>query len=363
MILEKLIHKGFACIGIRGFPEAANKTVRAIKGIQYSRTLGCFYVAYSPEMPDYLKSLLTPFGPCEMIGFVSTAEVNGVVPMEYSEMLQRRRYSTHTIVNYETQFSRFLSFIYPDTAEDVTEDHVKRYLIFLINEKRASVSLQNIAINAIKFYLEHVRKQERRIYYVERPIKERKLPNILSEEEFIALIGQTGNIKHRCIMFLLYSAGLRLGELLNLRIRDIDISRNVINVRGGKGKKDRVTLLSAVMLTSIREYLRLFQPVEWLFEGPGKKQYSPRSVNRIISSCSERAGIAKNVSAHTLRHSFATHLLERGTDLRYIQALLGHESSRTTELYAHVTTKGIDKIKSPLDQISNQLDLEDKTGI
>lgn len=152
----------------------------------------------------------------------------------------------------------------------------------------------------------------------------------MSQAEVVSLINSTSNIKHRCIMYLLYSAGLRLSELLRLRLEDLDPDRGLVHVRGGKGNKDRITLLSSITFKLLEEYMSCFRPQTYRFEGPHRGRYSPRSVNAIIKRAARIVGIRKNISAHTLRHSFATHLLEQGTDLRYIQTLLGHESSRTT---------------------------------
>lgn len=164
-------------------------------------------------------------------------------------------------------------------------------------------------------------------------------------------------------MFLLYSAGLRMSELLHLKWTDIDAARGLIYIRCAKGKKDRVTLLSGIAHQYLLHYKDLYNPKQWVFEGISGQPYSSRSVNNIIERNAFRAGIQKRVSAHTLRHSFATHLLESGTDLRYIQALLGHESSRTTERYAHVTKRGFDKLRSPLDNLLPAVTLGDNKDI
>ena len=245
----------------------------------------------------------------------------------------------------------FLRYIHPKTCEEIQEEDIRRYMRYLVEERRVSGSAQNIAINAIKFYLEKVKRGGRAVYIVDRPRGEEKLPVVLSEREMLALLEHTGNLKHKCILYVLYSAGLRMSEVLALKPSDLDPDRGLINVRGAKHNKDRVTLLSKVTFELIRRYMVAYHPREWLFEGAGGKPYSARSVNAIIKRSAKKAGITKNVSAHKLRHSFATHLLEQGTDLRYIQSLLGHGSSRTTERYTHVTTRGLDKIVSPLDNL------------
>ena len=247
--------------------------------------------------------------------------------------------------------------------DQVDETDIHQYMMHLVTERGVSISTQNQAVNAIKFYLEHVKHGERKVYLIERPRKEDKLPTVLSEEEVKRLLDVTKNIKHRCLLFMLYASGLRISELLKLRHTDIDHDRKVIHVRSGKGGKDRITLLSDVAYELLTEYRAGYAPVYWLFEGPDGNAYSQRSVNKIIKKSSLKAGIQKRVSAHTLRHSFATHLLEHGTDLRYIQSLLGHSSSRTTERYTHVTTKGLDQLISPLDRIWKKDKLGDNKGI
>lgn len=173
----------------------------------------------------------------------------------------------------------------------------------------------------------------------------------MSEEEVSALFRAAENIKHRCMLMLIYSAGLRLGELLNLRLNDVQAAQRRLFVHAGKGKKDRYTLLSDRALEALRAYYKLYRPVEWVFEGQYGGKYSERSVQNVFTRAKLKAGINPYATVHTLRHSFATHLLEKGVDLRYIQELLGHESSKTTEIYTHITKKGMDKIKSPLDDL------------
>jgi site-specific recombinase XerD len=183
--------------------------------------------------------------------------------------------------------------------------------------------------------------------------QKKKLPTVLNEQEVIQIFNVTENIKHKAILMLAYSAGLRLSELVNVKIKDIDSTRMQIRIEQAKGKKDRYSLLSIKLLEVLRKYFKDYKPKQWLFEGINGGMYSPRSIQLIMGESVKKAGITKKVGVHTLRHSFATHLLEGGTDLRYIQSLLGHESSKTTEVYTHITTKGFDQIKSPLDRLNN----------
>ncbi|MCG8305878.1 MAG: tyrosine-type recombinase/integrase [Cytophagales bacterium] len=184
-----------------------------------------------------------------------------------------------------------------------------------------------------------------RFYEIERPIKEHKLPKVLSKEEVLTIIDHTNNIKHRCIVSLLYSAGLRRSELINLKIPDIDSKRMLIRVEDAKGNKDRCySLLSNTVLQDLRRYYLQYKPQKYLFEGPHKEKYSSTSIASIIKNSAEKAGIKKNVTPHMLRHSFATHLLENGTDLRNIQALMGRNSLKTTEIYTHVAATSFNKV-------------------
>jgi site-specific recombinase XerD len=290
-----------------------------------------------------------------------TLEKLFLVPEEYTKHLERRRYSINTMRSYVGLFNDFLVFIQPKTLETFGENEIKEYQLHLVKERKWSISSQNQAINAIKFYLEHVMGGARKIYKVDRPRKEHKLPVVLSEQEVITILAQTTNPKHRMALALLYGSGLRIGELLSLRRGDIDFDRRMIHVKGAKGKKDRVTPLAIRLIPVLETYLTTHKPKYWLLEGPDHNQYSSASIRQILKRSVEKAAIAKKVTPHILRHSFATHLLEKGTDIRYIQEVLGHASPNTTAIYAHVSELSLRKITSPLDAIigSTQLTINE----
>jgi site-specific recombinase XerD len=230
----------------------------------------------------------------------------------------------------------------------LNEQDIRKYLQKLIQDGKSN-SYLNQAVNSIKFYYEVVLEMPNRFYSIERPRHESKIPKVISKQEVMLLINNTSNIKHKCIVSLLYSAGLRRSELLNLKINDIDSKRMLIRVENSKGNKDRMTLLSETVLNDLRKYFKEYKPKKWLFEGQKGSIYSGESVVKIIKRATEKAKIKRNVTPHTLRHSFATHLLENGTDLRYIQTILGHSSSKTTEIYTHVAINTFNNIKNPLD--------------
>jgi site-specific recombinase XerD len=273
------------------------------------------------------------------------------VPEEFVKTMKLRQYSIRTVKTYTEMIKLFMRFYGDRELDSLTDEDIREYLLYLVDKKGVSQSYQNQAINAIKFYYEQVLGRPTRKYYLQRPKKEKKLPGVLSEEEVTAILRQVDNLKHKCILYLIYSAGLRLGETLNIRIQDIDSKRRMVIIRQGKGKKDRYSLLSDTLLELLRRYYKVYKPKEWLFEGQYGGQYSDKSVQTIFKRALKASGVRKQASVHTLRHSFATHLLEHGTDIRYIQELLGHVNTKTTLIYTHITKTGFDKIKSPLDNL------------
>jgi site-specific recombinase XerD len=272
------------------------------------------------------------------------------VPEEYFLKLKELRYSENTIRTYTHLFEEFINHYSTHEISKLTEPQVISFLRYLVMERQVSTSYQNQSINAIKFYYEKVLGGQRKFYFIERPIKEKKLPVILNDDETKRLLTCITNLKHKTLLMLAYSGGLRLGELVKIRLTDIDRGRMQIRIEQAKGRKDRYTKLSRKFLLLLDEYLSVYKPAERLFEGQ-KGDYSTRSVQQVVVEAARKAGIDKKVTTHTLRHTFATHSLEVGTDIRYIQSMLGHESSRTTEIYTHVTTKGFDQIKNPLDML------------
>ncbi len=268
---------------------------------------------------------------------------------KYKELLIQKRYSNSTQRIYCNYFRDFCAHFKDEKLEGLTTEQINKYLLNLIQSKNISISQQNQRINAIKFFYEKVLGRNKQYYELHRPNKEHKLPKVLSKNEVKKILISCGNIKHRSILMLIYSAGLRRSEVIDLRVSDIDSERMVINIIGAKGKKDRVSLLSEKTLLILRKYYKEYKPNKYLFEGAKGGKYSPTSIAKILKNAARKAGIHKSATPHMLRHSFATHLLEQGTDLRYIQELLGHNSSKTTEIYTHVSKKAIGNIKNPVD--------------
>ena len=284
--------------------------------------------------------------------------VRGAVPVKYIQTLKERRYSKNTIATYCDFFSQFAGYFKNSDLKDLQKNEIEDYIYYLIEARNISHSTQNQHINAIKFYYEKVLGYPRELYQINRPRKENKLPEVLSKDEVLRIIRHTHNLKHRTILSIIYSSGLRIGELLNLRPGDIDLDRRTIFIKYAKGKKDRLVKLSKNIIPLLHKYVEAYSPGTYLIEGAKKGRYSEASVRKVLKRSCTKAGIHKQgITVHTLRHSYATHLLESGIDLRYIQALLGHNTIKTTEIYTHISKDALDKVESPLDMLLTEKEL------
>jgi site-specific recombinase XerD len=271
---------------------------------------------------------------------------------KFQAMLQLKGYSLSTQKTYCCEFHRLLRLLGAVSVNDLTKQHIMSYLLWLIKKKRYSEAHVHTAVNAIKFYFEQVEKRPREFYDLPRPKKPLKLPSILAEEEMVSLINNTDNLKHKALLMTAYSAGLRVSELVGLKIANVDSKRMMILIEQGKGKKDRMVPLSPRLLDTLRLYFKTFRPKVYLFEGdtPGES-YGTRAAQKVLAAAKLKGKVYKKGSIHLLRHSYATHLLEGGTDIRYIKELLGHQSLKTTLIYTHVSIKNIGKVQSPLDKL------------
>lgn len=366
--LKHLMVNNEKCIGFEFYPDKVIQALLKELPIRWSKEFNMVYIKNSNQSLDavFKKFRGVAWINCNYFlpksSFSRTTEEMDVswfrkrkladdyksCPESYLAKLELKRYANNTVRTYVSCFESFINYYKELNVDHINENDIRLYLQKLIQEK-CSNSYLNQSINAIKFYYEVVLEMPNRFYGVERPRVENRLPKVLSKEEVLALINNTNNIKHRCVASLLYSAGLRRSEVLNLKPEDIDGKRMVIRVGSGKGNKDRYTILSHTLLKDLRKYYIKWRPAKYLFEGPFGQQYSGESVAKIVVEAAKRAKIKKRVTPHMLRHSFATHLLESGTDLRYIQVLLGHSSTKTTEVYTHVATNVYFNIKNPLD--------------
>jgi len=262
-----------------------------------------------------------------------------------------RRYSKNTVRSYKTILINLFLFHHSTAPEAITIKQLQDYLLYRIKKHKIATSTQNQTINAYKFYAEKVLGKSKILIEIPRPKKPKHLPNVLSESEVISLINSPKNLKHKLILLLIYSSGLRLGEVVNIKTTDINIKRRTIHIRNGKGQKDRIVLLANNVIPFLERYKSKYNPIHWLFEGQTGGQYSKRSVQSIFYKAIEAANINTNATVHTLRHSYATHCVENGYSIALIQEALGHQSIKTTERYLHVSSTALRQLKSPLDQL------------
>ena len=370
--LKHLLIKEEKQIGIKFYPNKMVQTI--VKGLPEVKWSDKFGMAYLKNNPENLNLIFEVFKGIAWINCVhffpknktksnnSPVKVNDfrkrvlptnyrACPETYLQKLELKQYALNTAKTYIHLFEVFINYYKNKDLNSINENDIRAYMQLLVQQQK-SHSYLNQMINSIKFYYEVVMEMPNRFYSIERPLKRETLPKVISLEEVQLIINNTNNIKHRCIVSLLYSAGLRRNELLNLKFEDIDSSRMVITVRHGKGNKDRLTILSPSVLVDLRKYYKEWKPKTYLFESPKGEKYSPASIIKIIKRAAKKGHIYKNITPHMLRHSFATHLLENGTDLRYIQVLLGHNSTRTTEIYTRVAINNIKAIKSPIEMLN-----------
>lgn len=270
----------------------------------------------------------------------------------FKSYMNYRRYSQSTIKTYSEALEVFFQFFKDRSPESLTIEDLIYFNTSYILKKNLSASYQNQVINAVKLFYRNRFYRTMEVDCIQRPIREKRLPNVLSKEEVKSILEAPTNLKHRAMLSLIYACGLRRSELLNLTLKDVLSDRNLLLILQSKGKKDRVVPIGNKLIEMLREYYKAYKPKKWLFEGqfPNSK-YSEKSLENVLKQSLVKAKIKKKVSLHWLRHSYATHLLESGTDLRYIQELLGHSSSRTTEIYTHVSTKNLQQIRSPFDDL------------
>ncbi|MBV6405535.1 MAG: tyrosine-type recombinase/integrase [Flavobacteriales bacterium] len=381
--LGHVSHNGQPCIGLH-FPYD-KVLIAAAKdaGARWSASLRCWY---TPNSPERLRAIFAAF---KGIAWVDSSPLftpkkmplssGGPPPVQpgnahaaskptaqpppplgatqqaaldaMRRKLEIGRYSPRSIPVYLGATKQLFRHFPNKHPNDIRTEDIETFQHHLASVRKVSNSTLNQAVNAIRYYYMNVLGDERRVTFIERPRKETKLPLVLSKSEVAAVLKAPTNLKHRSLLALAYSGGLRVSELVALRPEDLLFDRGLIRIRGAKGNKDRTTLLGRSTAELLKRYVEHTQTRELLFEGQGGGPYSARSAQKVLQTALEKAGVRKPATMHTLRHSFATHLLEQGTDLRYIQTLLGHSSSKTTEIYTHVSTRYLQGIVNPIDNL------------
>lgn len=344
-------------------PYSALEIRAAVKKLNtsfYHPTQKLWSVVNTADNFEKLKQILGPDTALESSQFqtaripvkkLGNEAVEALEKVEQSIIL--KGYSRNTLKNYRNELIQFFSYFDGREFKTIRKEEIESFVAMLISRHKISNTKQNQLINAIKFYYEKVLGQPREFYDIQRPKKAKELPNVLSMQEVSRLINIPDNLKHKAMLYLIYSAGLRSGELLKLRIRDIQTDQGYIFIKGAKGKKDRRTVLSEKLLILLRKYYKQYRPAYWLFEGQSGGQYTARSLQQVFRKAAERSNINPWATLHTLRHSFATHCLQNGMNLRQVQVMLGHSSPKTTEIYTHVLEISNKVLKSPLDFMEN----------
>ena len=358
-----------------------NKRVKKLAGVKWSNSKKAWYVLdsafyrvkfrlsiYVPVREEVLPQIHEIKSPVEKEVLPQIHETKNPVGKEvlsqihainysalqrYVETLQLKAYSPKTVITYRNEFAQLLYVLKSRNVDELNPDRLRDYFLYCVNTLNLSENTLHSRINAVKFYFEKVLGRDRFFIEIPRPKKPLQLPNVLAISQVEKLFSKLENLKHKTMLFLAYSAGLRVSEVVNLRVKDIHSARMVINIKGAKGKKDRMVSLSEGILELLRKYYLSYRPKEWLFEGQCKEEpYSMRSLQQIFHRAKSEAKIIQDVTFHSLRHSYATHLHERGTDIRLIQELLGHNDIQTTLRYTHVSTRKLETILSPFDQLN-----------
>lgn len=270
----------------------------------------------------------------------------------FEDWMRNKRYSESTVKTYCDAVSIFLRFLGNKPVIEIDNNDLEKFNKEYILARGYSSSYQNQVVNGIKLFFQNRRGIKFNPEIVYRPKREKLLPNVLSKEEVVRILNSPTNLKHRLMLMFLYACGLRRAELIGLKFEHIQRERGLLLVKQAKGKKDRVVTLPEFLLKELEKYYKSYKPREYIFEGQKGGPYSEKSLAEVFKKAVQKAGINKPVTPHWLRHSYATHLLERGTDLRYIQELLGHKSSKTTEIYTHVSQKSLQQVKSPLEDLN-----------
>ncbi|TVZ28136.1 site-specific recombinase XerD [Gillisia sp. Hel_I_86] len=363
VLLFPLQHRNVLRIGIAfKYNDALKSYLKELPQVKWTKTHSCFYVEFTQENKEKIYEHLQKFECSLDYSSLQSYRIDPRVEAslkEFNSYLQGKRYSKSTIATYCTFILKLLKF-----QKKPISAYQHRDLELFIEKEIAkpgyAISTHRQCISALKHFEKLHKLEALNVDAIDRPHKSKYLPVVLSKEEVIDIFRATRNLKHRALLILIYSSGLRIGEALSLRLQDIDVDRRQIYIRNAKGRKDRHVVMAESFVPILYNYLTTYRPKKLFIEGQGGMEYSPSSVRMVLKNSCRRSKIKKHVTPHTLRHSYATHMLENGIDLRHIQALLGHSRPETTMIYTHVSQHDLLKIKSPLDVVLKQLKDSDK---
>lgn len=374
IVLKHIFHNNQNRIGLIFPPDGElNSTVRLIKTYKWSNTQKCWHIQNSADNLKEIYRLFkgiaiingdeffkkqTPQKPIvktnpkpETVNHYILSDEAKTKILKYKQWLKSRRYADNTISTYTDALTTFLRFYNLKPIDKITNDDVIKFNNEYILKNNFSASFQNQVVNSIKLFFSKIQNTSINIENIHRPKRAYTLPMVLSLDEVEKIINSIENIKHKAMLAMIYSVGLRRGELLNMKIKDVDSKRMLIHIHSAKGNKDRIVPLSDTTLKLLRDYYQKYKPKDFLFEGQFGDKYSEKSLQEVFIKAKTIAGIKKNATLHTLRHSYATHLLEGGVNLRYIQEILGHKSAKTTQIYTHVSSESLSKVISPIEKM------------
>ena len=331
------------------YDRALIERVKKLVGVQWCSSEKAWYVLDSALYRE--KFGLAPKNLTGKAVLLNIHPVNQPALQRYLETLQLKAYSPNTIKTYHNEFAQLLYVLKETMVDTLDETRLRSYFLYCINTLKLSENTLHSRINAVKFYFEQVLRREKFFLEIPRPKKPSILPKVINAQDIKKLFEVTTNLKHNTMLKLCYGMGLRVSEIVQLKISDIDSKNMQVFIEKAKGKKDRYANLPESILTQLRAYFLQYKPKKYLFEGQYGGQYSTRSAQKVFNDALQKAKINKSIGIHSLRHSFATHLIEAGTDISFIQELLGHNDLKTTLRYTHVSKKTIKNIKSPLDTL------------
>jgi site-specific recombinase XerD len=343
-------HKGKDVIFLRfAYEPELNEEVKSLVSAKWSASEKAWYVS---DTAQYRKKFGLPPKPLISAEVLSKIHpVNQPALQSYVDALQLKAYSANTIITYRNEFVQLLYALKARPVSELSAAQLRSYFLYCIRALKLSENTLHSRINAVKFYVEQVIHREKFFFDIPRPKKPSILPKVISSTDIKKIFAAATNLKHNTMLKLCYGMGLRVSEIVNLKITDIDSVAMQVFIERAKGKKDRYVNLPESILTQLRDYYKAYRPKIYLFEGQYGGPYTTRSVQAVFKTALSKAGINKRVGVHGLRHSFATHLLENGTDMRFIQDLLGHNDIKTTLRYTHVSQQSLRKVISPLDRL------------
>ena len=374
--LEPFTHNSKSCIAIK-FPFDFNtkEYIKKFDGVYWTKTHRTFYIYHDEvrleDLINYIKKgglrllanhnqkNIPRFSKGVKLELKPLNEEKTLVYRHFVKFLKGKRFSKSTIAAYSGFILEFLRFTDSKPVNELNEIDVRNYIEWAVDKLNYAISTHRQMVSSFKhfaYFYPACAIDADKIYM---PKKDRKLPIVLSVEEVLLILKTTKNLKHRTVIAMLYGSGLRISELINLELSDFDFNRKQLYVKNAKGRKDRYTTIAESLFPLLKNYHDTYKPKQYFIENPKGGKYSPESIRAFLKKSTKSAGITKIVTPHTLRHSYATHMLEQGTDIRHIQELLGHSRPETTMIYTHVTRKDLEQISSPLDNVIKKLSLRD----